>query len=332
MSSAQSQQAAQSPESSAKVLPDEMDLEEVMRVMDVASTLRREQELVEREFNLDKTKQMLREKLIRTAELTGESLTPEQVEAAVNWYYDNLHEYEEPEKSLHWYLAHLYVARGWILKIAIPIALAIGAIWGLWFAPFAPFSDANQQSRLLKSAETKIEKSLKSSQAIASSNSAKTALIQLENEFKAGLENEDIEGLGNVYEKLASLESRLNEEYTLTVVSGENQQSATRRDFEDDDGTRVSGYYLVVQALDSNGKPLKREILNREKNERKTVETWAELVPKEVYDRLATDKKEDGVLNETVFGRKIRGELDLKIEIKGADNQPIERTGQITNW
>ena len=83
MSIAKSESANDSAPTTENVFPDDMGLEEIMRVMDVASTLRREQELVEREFNLDKTKKMLREKLIKTAEMTGETLTPEQVEAAV---------------------------------------------------------------------------------------------------------------------------------------------------------------------------------------------------------------------------------------------------------
>ena len=329
MSSAQSEQASQTPNPPAGLLPDEMDLEEVMRVMDVASTLRREQELVEREFNMDKTKQLLREKLLRTAELTGETLTPEQVEAAVNWYYDNLHEYKEPEKSLQWYLAHLYVARGWILRIVVPVALAIGTIWGLWFAPFAPFSDANQQRRMLNSAQTKIQKLLKSTESVATSNSAKSALIQLENQFKSNLESENVEGLGTVHEKLSSLQSVLNDEYTITVESDPSKRSGI--DTFQANGSR-SGYYLIVKALDAKGNAIKQRIRNIETDSYKTVTAWAEKVPKEVYDRLAKDKKEDGILNESIFGRKVRGELDVQIEIPGADNKPIERSGQITEW
>ena len=101
----QTQQSAPVPNSPEV---EEMGLAEMMRVMDVATTLRQEQELVEREFNVDQTKQMLRDKLKRTAELTGEELTDEQVEAAVNWYYDNLHEYEEPKRSFKWFLAVSY--------------------------------------------------------------------------------------------------------------------------------------------------------------------------------------------------------------------------------
>ena len=118
MSPGKSQQQQQPPQESTPAQPvesgtpvssdvklDDMGIAEMMRVMDVATTLRQEQELVEREFNVDETKQMLREKLKRTSEMTGETLTPEQIEAAVNWYYDNLHEYQEPKKSFQWYLA-----------------------------------------------------------------------------------------------------------------------------------------------------------------------------------------------------------------------------------
>ena len=329
MSSAQSQPAPENSPAASRVLPEEMGLEEVMRVMDVASTLRKEQEIVEREFNLEKTKQMLRDKLIRTAELTGEELTPEQVEAAVNWYYDNLHEYEEPEKSLNWYLAHLYVARGWIMKIFLPIALAMGAIWSLWFAPFAPFSDSNQKRKLMTSLQVQIEKDAQFAMSIAASDHIAKEIQKLKMESSAHFDSGNVDGLKTVQEKIADIEKIINEEYTITVVSGPNQKSGIDTYQENGD---QSGYYLIVQARDANGNPLKQRIKNIETDSYHTVETWAEKVPKSVYDRLAQDKTEDGILNETVFATKKRGEMEVEMVMPGDSNSPIKRIGQITEW
>jgi hypothetical protein len=55
-------------------------------------------------------------------------------------------------------------------------------------------------------------------------------------------------------------------------------------------------------------------------------------VPKKVFDRLARDKQKDGVLDERTFGAKPRGSREFKVELRGDDDQPIERRGQITSW
>ncbi len=332
MASSQSKSMPTNNESSPTLIPEEMGLEEVIRVMDVASALRREQELVDREFNLDKTKELLREKLRKTAALTGETLTPEQIEAAVDWYYENLHEYEEPKKSLQWFLAHLYVARGRILKIAVPLVAALATVWSLWFAPFAPFSAANQKRKTLSELRHRIENTIDAANALDLTHAAKSSVEQLHKEFNAYWDNQNLDAISSVAKRLDQLYGQINETYTITVVSGENRQSATRRDFTDNDGTRVSGHYLLVQALDSNGQPLTREILNNETNTRKSVTTWGERVPASVYNRLAQDKKQDGILNETIFAKKERGALEIEIIMQDAEEISLQRAGQITDW
>ena len=319
------EQDAASPKISA-----DMSIEEVMRVMDVASTMRREQEVVEREFNLETSKQLLRDKLKSTAQLTGEPLTHEQIEAAVNWYYDRQHEYKEPAKNLTWYLAHLYVARVTIISFAAPIILTAAAIWGFWFAPFAPFSKSNLYEAQLRAANDQISKRYNAIESIALTEDAKTQASQLSSQAKAHLENKELQPLKEISNRMQTIESRLKEEFELKVMAGENVQSAIRRDF--DEGSKISGYYLIVQAKDAAGNPIKRRIQNIEDDKFLSVDRWAEKIPKSVYDRLKNDKLQDGILNETLFGTKQRGRLDVQIEMLDSNGQPIKRSGQITNW
>lgn len=107
---------------------DTLTIAETLRIMDVASSLRRERELVEREFSADEMRQGLREKLRAVAETTGESIGDEEIEAAINWYYRNLHAYREPKWSTSLLVAHLWIRRrtilGWTLFAAIVIAIA----------------------------------------------------------------------------------------------------------------------------------------------------------------------------------------------------------------
>ena len=95
------------------VKPEQLSLPEMIRIMDVATVLRKEREIVEEQLNFDQIKARLRERLLEAAKLSGEPITAEQIDAAIDDYYDKLHSFEEPEWSWNVMLAHLYVHRWW---------------------------------------------------------------------------------------------------------------------------------------------------------------------------------------------------------------------------
>lgn len=118
--STQSATAAEAP-------PQELTIEQTLRIMDVATTLRKEQAVVHQQLNIEQTKAMLRERLLDAAKVTGEPLTEEQVNIAIEHYYDKLHVFEEPEWSWELAMAHLYVMRGTIIKWTVALGAAAGA-------------------------------------------------------------------------------------------------------------------------------------------------------------------------------------------------------------
>jgi Family of unknown function (DUF6384) len=73
-------------------------------------------------------------------------------------------------------------------------------------------------------------------------------------------------------------------------------------------------------------------IHSRETDRTEMVSRWGEQVPEAVFDRLAADKTEDGVLDEHDFGVKRRGTREFEVTLKDAEGQPIKRGGQITSW
>ena len=256
-------------------------------------------------------------------------MTQEQIDAAVNWYYDNLHEYKEPERSFTWYLAQLYVSRVVILSFLVPVLLSMVAIWAFWLSPFAPFSSANQLQAKLTSHNEEIQKRVQSILSISQSESAIKEAKQLESQAKVYLANEELNELAATKNELLSIDNRLQEEFAVVVVTGENQRSAVRRDFDE---ATISGYYLIVQARDKNGRAMKRTIQDIETDSNKVVDIWGEKVPVDVYERLKKDKTEDGILNETAFGQKQRGFLNIEVLMRDGNNQPLQRGGQITRW
>ena len=112
--------------------PQQLSLEQTLRIMDVATTLRKEQAVVEQQLNIEETKAMLRKRLLDAAIVTGEKLTKEQVDIAIEHYYDKLHVFEEPEWSLELVMAHMYVMRNKIIGWTVAIGAAAGILTWLW--------------------------------------------------------------------------------------------------------------------------------------------------------------------------------------------------------
>ena len=100
---------------------------EMARILDVAAEVRRSQDLIEGQFRREEQRDMLRERLRGAA--GQDELSEEQLDAAIEWYYDNLHRYKRPEPSLQLWLARLYIRRGWLLLLLLPLLAAALLAW-----------------------------------------------------------------------------------------------------------------------------------------------------------------------------------------------------------
>ena len=109
-----------------------LSIAETLRVMDVASEIRRQQELVESEFHAGELKAKLRESLRAASAQTGEEISENQIEQAIAWYYDHLHKYRSPKSGLRTFFAHLYIRRGLIFGISFLILFLVGGGWLAW--------------------------------------------------------------------------------------------------------------------------------------------------------------------------------------------------------
>jgi len=168
--------------------------------------------------------------------------------------------------------------------------------------------------------------------AVAKEDRARSEVEQVLAQATAAKVAENLDQLQRARDALAQLNDQTQLEYTVDVVAKPGQKSAIDRYYNDKDGKRVSGYYVIVEAHDDRGELLTRRIHNNETDRYENVQHWAERVPKEVYDRLKHDKVEDGILNETAFAIKPRGAVSERILMKDAAGQPLERLGQITQW
>jgi hypothetical protein len=378
--------------------PDSLSVPEMLRIMDVATTLRQDRELVEEQLNVDALKERLKERMLAASKVTGESVTPEEVDAAISQYYASLYTFREPKLSFPVFLAHLWVRRRAVVGSTAAALAAIYLGWWLFLSADSPMTAAGRRHRRVELLATQFdyrEKAVRSGpfgklipaeldRLVAEAQvyrtkgdtkgleSARKALDDLEAgareaerlkpeiskraetiralavdkkvapevdrllaEAEVSGKKEDAKGLASVDDTLAGIESRLREEYNVTVVAqntvaGANKNAIVRHINEK--GRPISGYYLFVQARRPDGSVIPRRVHNDETDKYKEVTTWAERVPEAVYERLKKDKLEDGILNETAFAVKRKGHSDEEITMPGADGKPFARMGQITEW
>lgn len=309
---------------------DELSLPEMLRVMDLARVLREERASLEREFNVTEARSLLRQKLLASTEITGEQLTPAEVDQAIDQYFASLHTYRDPPLSFEVLLAHLYVRRWMLTWTLLGLAFVGTALW----RTVPTMTPAARQTRVEQRTSANLDRLLTLADSEAIAPDARTAVEQLQNEAAAARSAHDAAKLQQVESRVVALRRDLNEEYEVHIVTGRNRKSAIDRYYNDPATSakeREPSWYAIVEAHNSRGQLLIRRITNSETNWTSEVMTWGERIPGEVYERLKADKR-DGVLNETLFAIKRRGYLQEEVKLAGADGKPLQRTGQITTW
>ncbi|MEM7201942.1 MAG: DUF6384 family protein [Planctomycetota bacterium] len=314
-------------------------LPELLRIMDVATALRRERETAAAQLDLDQTQGRLRERLRATADATGEPVTDAEIQAAIDQYFRTLHRFEEPPRSWRTVLAHLYVRRGAVIG-ATAALLAVGMLgWWLFGSSAGPWSSAGREARQAARQQSELDR------AWARLGDHYAAVIALAKDTNARAEAERLKAnadelhrlgardrLDEITAQLQALHARLDIAFEIQIVQRPDERSGIPRYYEDENGKRVSGYYVIVEAVDATGRRLRRLVHNAEDGEKRRVQTWGEQVPKAVWDRIAADKRSDGVLDEKLFAMKRRGALDEEIVLTGTDGKPLVRGRQITEW
>ncbi|MGB7343742.1 MAG: DUF6384 family protein [Pirellulaceae bacterium] len=128
-----SQAQAQAPAPDRIELPGEnLTLQETLRVMDVAREMRQQRETAEEMFRRDDIRKNLRDKLVRTARMSGDDVTEAEIDAAISQYMQTLHTYEDPAPGMSNFMAHCWIWRDRIMFGAASLAVAAGGLWYLF--------------------------------------------------------------------------------------------------------------------------------------------------------------------------------------------------------
>mgnify|MGYP001827402718 FL=1 len=284
-------------------------LDEVMLAMDVVDTLRRRRRLVECELDAEGRELDLKQRLRRIYAAQGIEVPDHVLDEGVAALKEERFVYKAPPERLATRLAHLYVSRAswgkWVVGGVAALLLA-GLIYH--FTVLAPRSQLPQRLEALYQSAT----------AVAESEEAARQADQLYKTASVALRNGDQEAAQAGLDSLRELRSRLEQAYTLQIVSRPGERSGVWR--VPDANPNARNYYIIVEAVAADGRPLQVPVVNEESGRTERVSLWGLRVEEDVFRRIAADKQDDGIIQRREFGVKRSGQLqpDYRIPTTGA--------------
>lgn len=293
-------------------------LDDVMLAMDVVDTLRHQQLLVERELNTDKRDLKMIERLRSIYASQGIDVPDHVLEEGVAALKEDRFIYDPPPKGFSTWLAKVYVSR---VRWGKPIAIGIGALAVIWlgYGYFISWPAAREVAEL----PAQLESQYLTLSGLAKGPVARDRSRILLESGKSALNNEDRGAAKDVLNRMEVLQSDIEQEYELRVVSRPGERSGVWR--IPDANPDARNFYIIVEAVTRDGKLLETQILNEEDGKMYRTSKWGLRVPEEVFERIAADKLDDGIIQGNLFGNKRRGYIEPEYS--------MSTTGSaITSW
>ena len=301
-------------------------LDEVMLAMDVVDTLRHRQDLVTRELDGAARESQLIERLRNVYHQQGIEVPDAILREGVAALAESRFTYDPPAPGLGTTLARFYVGRKkWGPPVAALLLILVAASIG-YFGIWQPYQGAQAEQARLELVEGLPAEMDQLYQTIFEETKVQQAVVQAEALRKRGktfAAEGNRDGAQGVVEDLTALRDQLRQEYVVRVVNRSGLQSGFWTFPEVN--TDATNYYVVVEALDPDGAVLSLPILNEESGETETVNMWGVRVSENVYNAVAADKQNDGIIQVNEVGRKSDGFLDIDYTM------PV-LGGAVTRW
>jgi polyhydroxyalkanoate synthesis regulator phasin len=281
-------------------------LDDVMMAMDVVDTLRHRSRLVEKELGTEDRDEELKQKLRKIYAAQGIEVPDHVLDEGVNALRDGRFSYQPPAEGLQVKLARIYVRRAiWGKWVFGGIATLILAIASYYFLVIAP-------STMLPEKVQKIHREVQQAAKIDESQ-GRTMADELFAAAKAALENGDEVKAKQLLGSMEALKAQLQAAYRLQIVVAPQAKTGVWR--IPDANTNARNYYIIVEAVGPDGNPVKVPIKNEETGKTDIVSTWGLRVDEKVFNRIAKDKQDDGIVQDREFGVKQSGYLDPEYRI-----------------
>ncbi|GAB2183413.1 DUF6384 family protein [Roseibium sp. LAB1] len=300
-------------------------LDDLMMAMDVVDTLRHEEGQVTRELKTDERDAAMVERLRQVYASQGIDVPDHILKAGVEDLKRDRFVYSPPAAGFQRSLAMIYISRGtWSKWLAAALAVVIACVAAWYFIVKLPAqrAEADLQARLqaLPATYTELVGRI---DALTENTEIEADANRLATDGNLALSDGNNEAAFKAEADLRDLAGRLQEVFEVRIISREGVPTGVSRIPEANPDTE--NYYIVVEAVDPDGKTLKRKIVSEESSQAELVDKWGQRVSETIYNAVRRDKMEDGIVQKGVLGQKRRGELDIKWRSGVQD-------GAITKW
>ncbi len=288
--------------SAETVKGDKQPLDDIMLAMDVVDTLRHQQLLVQRELDTDDRDQKMLQRLREIYAAQGIEVPDHVLQQGVDALKEGRFVYQPPASSFQVWLARLYISRG---RWGKPVLLVAGLVLLVWLAYSLLISGPAERARdalpgQIQAQYEELVEQAKGETAIERSES----LLQ---EGKSALRRNETEEARQVLERMAVLQRDIELEYDIRISSHPGGRSGVWR--IPDANTMARNYYIIVEAVSRYGNLETVPVLNEEDGKVYRVKEWGLRVDEALFDQVAEDKTDDGIIQNNRFGVKERGYL-----------------------
>lgn len=290
---------------------DKSRLDDVLLAMDVVDTLRHRERLVLSELDAGAREEALLARLKEIYAAQGIDVPEHILKEGVKALEERRFLYEPPKPSLSVSLAKLYISRGRWMAPLVLAAIALGSLGTAWHFGVAVPARQAEQAVLLELSETLPEEIDRLYQIVAETSLEEGARLKanaLKAEGQGAIAASNVKAARAARDGLAELQGDLLRVYEVRIVYGPNEvRSGVFRIPDDVPGAR--NYYLIVEAVDPNGRLVDVPITSEENRRTERVTRWGQRVTEAEFRSVAEDKGDDQIIQNAVIGRKLAGYL-----------------------
>jgi hypothetical protein len=298
--------------------PGKTPLDEVMLAMDVVDTLRHRERLIERALSADVQDRELTARLKGIYAGQGIAVSDEVLARGVRDLRENRFAYTPPQPSFAVSLARVYASRGrWAKPLVTMLVLVAAVLLGYELLVRSP------ELARLAALPAALQASHAAVVAVAEEPAAASSAGTLLRDGQLALQREDYTQAQAAIAELDGLRETLTQSYELRVLSRPGELSGVWR--VPDLNPAAQNYYLIVEAIDADGNRLTLPIVNEENDRTYHVSRWGVRVDEATFQAVASDKQDDGIIQDAVVAVKRRGKLELEY-------RPGALGGAITQW
>jgi hypothetical protein len=301
-------------------------LDEVMLAMDVVDTLRHSENLVARELGEEDRANALMERLREVYNQQGIDVPDRILREGVAALNEARFTYQPPTGGLGYMLARAYVGRKKWGKPFVTFALVfiIAAVgYKFIYQPFVAGQEQAAVERVEVQLPAEMDKLLATIEATAKETVALSKAQAIAERGKTFASAGDAAQAETAVAQLQTLLSTLQDEYRLQIVNEEGKDTGVWTFPEVNQDAR--NYYIIVEAIGTDGAVRNMTITNEENGETDTVDHWGVRVSEDVFNTIRDDKLDDGIIQDNILGLKNYGfeNVDYIYPVLG---------GEITQW